>query len=358
MESERIGTRIATMAAELADLLAEPFDALNTAERCALTAQWETLTRSQAVVGHRLVAGLADAPLAELGETSAAAALSTLLRISTPEAHRRIRDAADLAPRRALTGQVVEPLLARTTAAQARGQIDAEQMRIIRRFFDHLPSFVTYHERQAAETQLASLAGGLNPDELRVAADRLAMLLDQDGELADGHPARRRYLIIGAQQPDGMSPVSGQLTPQARAVIDAVFAKLAAPGMGNPDGEAPGVHGDPPAEAAAADTRWSGQRTHDALTAMGRALLASGQRGSHHGLPVTMIITTTLPDLQSGTGHAVTGGGSLLPMSEVIRQASKAHHYLSVFDKHTAQPLYLGRANRLACTAQRIMLSA
>lgn len=73
---------------------------------------------------------------------------------------------------------------------------------------------------------------------------------------------------------------------------------------------------------------------------------------------MTMIITTTLPDLQSGTGHAVTGGGSLLPMSEVIRQASKAHHYLSVFDKHTAQPLYLGRANRLACTAQRIMLSA
>ncbi len=61
MESERIGKRIAAMAAELADLLAEPFDALSTAERCALAAQWEKLTRSQAVVGHRLVAGLADA---------------------------------------------------------------------------------------------------------------------------------------------------------------------------------------------------------------------------------------------------------------------------------------------------------
>lgn len=228
MESERIGKRIAAMAAELADLLAEPFDALSTAERCALTAQGETLTRSQAVVGHRLVAGLAEAPVAELGETSAAAALSTLLRISTPEAHRRIRDAADLATRRALTGEVVEPLLARTAAAQARGQIGAEQVRIIRRFFDHLPSFVTYDERQAAEAQLASLACGLKPEELRVAADRLAMLLDKDGELADGDRARRRYLIIGAQRHDGMSPVSGQLTPQARAVIDAVFAKLAA----------------------------------------------------------------------------------------------------------------------------------
>ena len=44
-------------------------------------------------------------------------------------------------------------------------------------------------------------------------------------------------------------------------------------------------------------------------------------------------ITTTLHDLQSGTGHAVIGGGGLLPMSEVIRQASKAHHYLAVFDR-------------------------
>ena len=91
---------------------------------------------------------------------------------------------------------------------------------------------------------------------------------------------------------------------------------------------------------------------------MGRTLLASGALGSHNGLPVTMVISTTLQDLESGKAHAVTGGGSLLPMSEVIRQASKAHHYLAVFDKHTAQPLYLGRAKRLASKAQRIMLYA
>ena len=47
---------------------------------------------------------------------------------------------------------------------------------------------------------------------------------------------------------------------------------------------------------------------------MGRALLASGQLGSHNGLPVTMAISTTLQELESGTGQAVTGGGSLLPM--------------------------------------------
>ena len=46
------------------------------------------------------------------------------------------------------------------------------------------------------------------------------------------------------------------------------------------------------------------------------------QLGSHNGLPVTMVISTTLKELESGRGHAVTGGGSLLPMSEVIRQAA------------------------------------
>ena len=87
-------------------------------------------------------------------------------------------------------------------------------------------------------------------------------------------------------------------------------------------------------------------------------MLASGALGRHNGLPVTMVISTTLAELQSGTGHAVTGGGSLLPMSEVIRQASAAHHYLAIFDDHTEQPLYLGRAKRLASTAQRIVLYA
>ena len=61
---------------------------------------------------------------------------------------------------------------------------------------------------------------------------------------------------------------------------------------------------------------------------------------------------------ESGRGHAVTAGGSLLPMSEVIRQAAAAHHYLAVFDNHAECPLYLGRSGRLASAAQRIVLYA
>ncbi len=71
-----------------------------------------------------------------------------------------------------------------------------------------------------------------------------------------------------------------------------------------------------------------------------------------------VVVSTTLKELESSKGHAVTGGGSLLPMSEVIRQASAAHNYLVVFDDHTACPLYLGRSRRLASAAQRIVLYA
>ena len=69
-------------------------------------------------------------------------------------------------------------------------------------------------------------------------------------------------------------------------------------------------------------------------------------------------ISTTPQELESGRGHTVTGGGGLVPMSEVIRQAATAHHYLAVFDRHTGEALYLGRSRRLASVAQRIVLYA
>ena len=69
-------------------------------------------------------------------------------------------------------------------------------------------------------------------------------------------------------------------------------------------------------------------------------------------------MTTTLRDLQSAAGVAVTAGGTLLPMRDVIRLAAQAHHYLVIYDKHTSEPLYCGRAKRFATPGQRIVLHA
>ena len=68
-----------------------------------------------------------------------------------------------------------------------------------------------------------------------------------------------------------------------------------------------------------------------------------------------IIVSTTLQELQSAVGVAVTAGGSLLPMRDVIRLASQSHHYLVIYDKHTREPLYCGRAKRFATSGQRIV---
>jgi len=51
-------------------------------------------------------------------------ALADRLRINRGEARRRVAEAADLGPRRALTGEVLPPLLTATAVAQRAGSVD------------------------------------------------------------------------------------------------------------------------------------------------------------------------------------------------------------------------------------------
>ncbi|OJZ70216.1 hypothetical protein BRW65_20965, partial [Mycobacterium paraffinicum] len=78
--------------------------------------------------------------------------------------------------------------------------------------------------------------------------------------------------------------------------------------------------------------------------------------GQHNGLPASIIITTTLADLQAAAGTGRTGGDTRLPISDVIRLARHAHHYLAVFDN--AKPVALYHSKRLASPGQRIVLYA
>ena len=63
---------------------------------------------------------------------------------------------------------------------------------------------------------------------------------------------------------------------------------------------------------------------------------------------MTVIVSTTLKDIQNLVGSAVTGGGSLLPNRDLIRLAAHANHYLAIFDDSDGRPLYLGRSCRIA----------
>ena len=70
-------------------------------------------------------------------------------------------------------------------------------MRVIARFFDELAAHIDYQTRELAEADLARIATGLGPTQFRAAADRLAFLLNQNGDLPDDvERARRRYVTI------------------------------------------------------------------------------------------------------------------------------------------------------------------
>src|SRR3954452_24975581 len=116
--------------------------------------------------------------------------------------------------------------------------------------------------------------------------------------------------------------------------------------MCNPADEQPCTSGTPSQTQIDTDDRTRAQRQHDAMLVIGRIALMSGQLGHLNGLPVSIIIRTTLQDLQSRAGVGVTGGGTVLPITDVIRLGAHANHYLAVFDKATGSALDLFRARR------------
>jgi Domain of unknown function (DUF222) len=331
-------------------------DALTTPEWLEWLQRCERLRRRIPALEHEPINHLArQATPEELGgKLSHAIAEGTL--ISRAEASRRIREAADLGPRRGLTGEPLAPVLAATAAGQREGKLGPGQVAVIRNFYHKVPGWIDEPTREQAEAELAKQGTQYRPEQLAGLADTLADCLNPDGIYRDEDRARRRGLTLGNQQADGMSELRGWLTPEARATVEAVLAKLAAPGMCNPDDQTPVVDGIPSQESIDRDSRSASQRNHDALLAALRALLASGKLGQHNGLPASIIVTTTLAELEAVAGRGLTGGGSILPMSDVIRLARHAHHYLAIFDKGKGLAVY--HTKRLASPGQRIMLYA
>jgi hypothetical protein len=353
---EEIDEAFDALHAAVSALTGLSFDVLSTPERLALLERHEHETRRLPAVRHELVSGVyRQATAAEIGG-KLSHVLADRLRITRAEATRRIEEAQDLGSRCSLPGEPLAPHLSATSAGQRAGAIGEASVRVIRGFLRDLPCFVDADTRAHAEAQLAEFATQYRPEQLSRLADKLADCLNPDGNFSDEDRARRRSFTLGKQDRDGMSAIRGYLSPAARAAVEAVLAKLAAPGIANPYDEHPMLDGMPSEEAVQRDTRSPSQRNHDGLHAALRAMLASGELGAHNGLPTSIIVTTTLKDLEAAAGKALTGGGTLLPMSEVIQLSRHAHHYLAIFDKGRAIGLYHNK--RLASPGQRIVLYA
>lgn len=330
------------------------FDRLDPAVRLRLLERMEASRRRQIAVSHDVIAGLAREDPAALGGP-VHKVIADWLRISCAEASRRLHDATQLSPRLTLTGQELPPELPATAVAWSDGLLDGQHLRVIQAFVRDLPASTPVAKVETAERFLANEAAKVRPDQLQKLAHRYALSINPDGKFSDADRARQRGFTWCGQSPDGMSVGKLVASPELRANLDAWMSHFAAPGMCNPDDETPCVGGEPDDECARRDPRSHAQRQHDALNALVRGQLGDPKLGQHNGLPVAVIVATTLQELTSGTGRAVTGGGTLLPMRDVIRMGSHAYHYLVVFDEHFKPPTVSRpvAAHRLAGSARR-----
>ncbi|AGM02116.1 hypothetical protein AO15_03866 [Mycobacterium tuberculosis M1700] len=132
---ERIVEVFDALDAELDRLDEVSFEVLTTPERLRSLERLECLVRRLPAVGHTLINQLdAQASEEELGGTLCCA-LANRLRITKPDAALRIADAADLGPRRALTGEPLAPQLTATATAQRQGLIGEAHVKVIRALF-------------------------------------------------------------------------------------------------------------------------------------------------------------------------------------------------------------------------------
>jgi hypothetical protein len=342
------------------DVLREtPSDIVGNNFRVDVAERLETQDRTNRGLMYRYFSEIADPP-DEAGSIAAMrSALWKRLRVTPNEITRRFKLAARIRPRRSLTGPPVPPELPELAAAVQAGAVGEDHIRVVCRAVDILPACVSPADAATAERKLVEHATEVDAGIVAKLGQRIADYLNPDGLFSDDDRARRRGLHLGAQGPDGMSRLSGLLDPEARAYFEAIEAAVR-PGRHQPDnGQRP----------EGRDDRTPAQRCHDALKLGLQTAITSGGLGVHRGHPVTVVVTTTLAELDQAAHAAVdssvptppparTGGGSRLPMRDLISMAANAIHYLAVFDDHTERPLYLGRQKRVATADQRLICHA
>ncbi len=342
-------------------LRAADTDIVGNAFRVEMAEHLETQHRVNRGLSYRIfgeIADPADGPEDPRlpADTKITDLLWSRLRITRAEVRRRFRIAARIRPRRNLTGPPAPPELPEVAAAVEDGQIGDDHIKSVTKALDQLPANVAPADRKAAERTLVRHATEQDAEFVTAIGHAIADRLNPDGNFTDDDRARRRNLVLGRQGSDGMSQLSGCIDPETRAYLEAALAAVR-PGHRQPE------------STEERDSRSSGQRDHDALKLALRHGIESGAMGTHRGVPVTVIVTTKLADLDQAV-HAMsnpdipmpaaarTGGGSRLPMRDLIRMAANSIHYLAVFDNHSDRPLYLGRSKRIATLDQRIICHA
>ncbi len=193
----------------------------------------ERLSRRLAAVGYALIV---EAQARCLPHSRGAASMAVLLRdllrdllrLHPAEARARVRAAEAAGPRRALSGEALDPVYPDVGAAQVAGEISAEHARVIVRAVEALPAAVQAVHGVAVERELLGYARTLDPQYLHRAALTIHDRLNPDGYLHDSKDRDRKRDLTVQARPNGSAGVRGELTPECTQRLLGLFDALAA----------------------------------------------------------------------------------------------------------------------------------
>ena len=358
-----VAEKLSRLAAVLDELAAVDVSLVSDDVLVEATVEAERLAlRTAGAVTDRLIVEASDRDLPHgLGFRDIRNFMGQRLHIGDPAA--RYRVIAATGSFTTICGDRLPPSCPTLAGYVVEGRVAGAHVRAVLEVLEAIPGEVSAETKAAAEAQMAGYAVQFTPAEITNLGSRLLAHLDPDGTLTNPKDRkRRRRLWVNRQNAQLMSRLTADLDPIARARLDAVLDSWAKPGMNNPDDpDSPvGPITTANAEQVAAalrDQRSPAQRNHDAFSALLGQVLESGMLGNtHRGLPIQVIVTTSLHELEAQAGIAQTTSGTLLPIGDVIEMAASAgaSQYLAVFGEHTSIPLYLGRSKRIATLGQRL----
>ena len=307
------------------------------------------------LIDHRAIRDAAARSLPDaLTQSSMTRLLTSALRLSPGEAHRRVKAAEAVGQRASMLGEPLEPVRPLLAAAQREGGVSPEQVDIIQRALASVdrPGFGP-RDIAAGEALLTSFATSFGPRELSALAAKTVDAIDPDGSLGKEQLNSDRRHFTLRQTKDGAYIGELRLTGALGAKLTAILSPLAKPrvekiiladGMTSRD-------------ALDADIRSHGQRMHDALEEVCDRVLRAGELPDSGGTPATVIVTITLEDLLSRMGYGTTSAGTLIPTGQLLKMANAADIIPTVLSKSGAV-LDQGRTRRVATTNQTLALIA
>lgn len=300
------------------------------------------------------------------------------------------------------SGRFRDTLMPKVRDKVAQGVIGADAVEKIDRAINSMPLAVREHLTEVADPHIAELVEKINVDDLDALPSMLRALFGIDDPYTPEDRQRRRGIRVGKQGPDGMSKLTGDLTPQLAAVFRRLAADYGAPGDLLPDG--------------ADDDRTHEQRLHDAVEAAlyagfgrgpaGRAapvadvvlpdgaadagdaaspadsladdgssgavdgtgdsgasgesraanpLLRPGRRLAPARGTTSIVAVTTVAELLAMNGVAVTDTGTRMSVTEAVERCDARNVYLQVLD-FRGRTLYFGRSRRLGSMDQYLAL--